>query len=310
MACYKYYYNQINYGSIKYDNPSTLNKTETISSSGCGVCAVCMAINNLAGKELYTIPQMATFAINHKARDNSGTNVKTLLNALCKEVKGLSFTTTNDEATLVKHLKAGGMAVVNQGSSYNIFSGQGHFVTAIGTYNNDDSLVQCYDPYMYANKFAMYGRENRVYKATAYGAIVHTYHLNKATSDRSPAYYLITYKPTSGTTQPQTANTTKPTTSTPSKPVYNVGSNYKLTSDMNVRVGAGTNQRIKKVSELTTDGRKHATSTSLSSNAVLKAGTIVTATKVQNVGNDIWIQIPSGWIAVYHNGKKYANWYK
>ncbi len=120
------------------------------------------------------------------------------------------------------------------------------------------------------------------------------YQLDKACSDRNPRYYLITYTP------PKTAQ----------KPVYNAGSKYKLTAAVNVWTKPTTTSQIKKVKDLTADGRKNATSKKLNANAVLKAGTVVDADAVStDTAGNIWLKIPSGYIAVYYKDKKRANWY-
>ena len=185
-----YYYNQRDYSYVPYDNPNT-SKKETVATSGCGVCSACMVFNNLAQKVLYTVPAMAKFSINCGARDNSGTNEKTLLNALCKANKGFSWRGTTDVNELVKHLKSGGMAICNQGDVYNIFSTAGHFVVADRMVGN---AVDILDPDMYAGKYDAYDRPNRIVSKTNYGCVVTTAQLSKATSDRNPAYYLVSYK--------------------------------------------------------------------------------------------------------------------
>lgn len=53
--------------------------------------------------------------------------------------------------------------------------------------------------------------------------------------------------------------------------------------------------------QLTVNAREHAYS-----NGTLKKGTRVTCKDVRKVGSDIWIKIPSGWIAAYYGGKKYV----
>ena len=285
------YYNQNNYSNVKYDNPST-SKVETISSSGCGVAAACIVFNTLAGKELYTISKMAEFSLKNGARDNSGTNMLTLLKALCKENTAFTYKTTNSIDELKKHLQNGGMAIANQGDCYNVFSTAGHYIVPWKMNGNNVNVV---DPQMYSGKYDSYSRPQRIVAKTETGAIVSPAQLDKACSDRNPRYYLITYTP------PKTA----------SKPVYNAGSKYKLTAAINVWTKPTTTSQIKKVKDLTADGRKHATSTNPNANAVLKAGTIVDAQAVStdNAGN-IWLQIPSGYIAVYYKDKKRANWYK
>ncbi len=105
--------------------------------------------------------------------------------------------------------------------------------------------------------------------------------------------------------KPVSKPSTKPTQSA-SKPKetpashFEVGSTYTTqVSDLNVRTGAGTGYRRKSRSELTADGRKHA-----DSEGQLKSGTRVTCKAVKTVGNQVWIQTPSGWLCAY-NGSKY-----
>ncbi len=127
------------------------------------------------------------------------------------------------------------------------------------------------------------------FKSSSTGAIVSPAQLDKACSDRNPRYYMITYTP------PKTAQ----------KPVYNAGSKYKLTAAVNVWTRPTTSSQIKKVKDLTADGRKHATSTDPNANAVLKAGTIVDADAVStDTAGNIWLKIPSGFIPVYYKGNK------
>ena len=86
-------------------------------------------------------------------------------------------------------------------------------------------------------------------------------------------------------------------------PTYKVGNTYTLQTNVKVRTGAGTNYAQKSVSQLTADGKKNATAKS--GGAVLKKGTKVTAKAVKTVSGDIWLQIPSGWVAAYYDGDTY-----
>lgn len=88
------------------------------------------------------------------------------------------------------------------------------------------------------------------------------------------------------------ANTTK----------YTVGKTYTLQVNLKVREGAGTDKKQKKYSQLTADGKEHAVP---GENAALKAGTRVTALQVINVGNDVWLKIPSGYVAAVYQGNIY-----
>ena len=83
---------------------------------------------------------------------------------------------------------------------------------------------------------------------------------------------------------------------------YIVGKNYTLQVDLNVRTGAGISYKIKTYNELTEDGKKHAY---VQTNAVLKKGTVVTCLEIIKNGQDIWLKIPSGYIAGYYQEKEY-----
>lgn len=98
--------------------------------------------------------------------------------------------------------------------------------------------------------------------------------------------------------------TTKPASNPTPKPSpashFKVGSVYTTqVGDLNVRTGAGTGYRRKSRSELTSDGRKHA-----DAEGQFEKGTRVTCEAVKTVGNQVWIQTPSGWLCAY-NGSKY-----
>ena len=85
-------------------------------------------------------------------------------------------------------------------------------------------------------------------------------------------------------------------------PTYKVGKVYTLQVDLKVRAGTGTSARQKLYSELTADGKKHAYNQKY---AVLKKGTKVTCKAILKNGSDIWLQIPSGYVAGYYQGKEY-----
>ena len=98
--------------------------------------------------------------------------------------------------------------------------------------------------------------------------------------------------------KPASKPAAKPATSNP----YKNGSTYTLKADaLRVRTGAGTNYRAKTYKELSANARKNAYS-----NGNLKKGTRVTCMATKMIGNDIWMQIPSGWIAARYGGKTYV----
>ena len=105
-------------------------------------------------------------------------------------------------------------------------------------------------------------------------------------------------------------NQTPLKSATASKPAeaipFKKGDVVTLTTNVNVRTGAGTGYAQKRVSQLTADGKKNATSKNATAKATLKTGTKVTIQTIEMVGSDIWAQIPSGWICLRYNGKNYA----
>jgi hypothetical protein len=94
--------------------------------------------------------------------------------------------------------------------------------------------------------------------------------------------------------------TTKASAKAAENPSYKVGGSYTLQVDLNVRTGAGTGCAKKTMAQLTADGRKHANSV-----GVLLKGTQVTCQQIKTIGSNIWMKIPSGWVAAYYNGNIY-----
>lgn len=86
---------------------------------------------------------------------------------------------------------------------------------------------------------------------------------------------------------------------------YTIGETYTLQTNLKVRTGPGTNYAQKTVSQLTSDGQKNCTTTKKTSGAVLKSGTKVTCKGTTKNGNDIWMTIPSGYVAAYYDGNVY-----
>ena len=111
----------------------------------------------------------------------------------------------------------------------------------------------------------------------------------------------IAGKTVAGTTSAGSAPVAAPTTA-PSGPSYRTGTVYTLLADhLRVRTGPGTGYATKSRKQLTANAKTNAYA-----NGTLKKGTRVTCKDVRKNGSDIWIKIPSGWIAAYYGGKKYV----
>ena len=111
----------------------------------------------------------------------------------------------------------------------------------------------------------------------------------------------IAGKTVAGTTSAGSATAPTPTPA-PSGPSYRAGTVYTLLADhLRVRTGPGTGYATKSRKQLTANAKTNAYA-----NGTLKKGTRVTCKDVRKNGSDIWIKIPSGWIAAYYGGKKYV----
>lgn len=85
---------------------------------------------------------------------------------------------------------------------------------------------------------------------------------------------------------------------------YIIGKNYTLQVNLNVRQGAGTYFDKMLYKDLTPNAKIHAI---FGKYGVLKKGTIVTCLEIKHVNSeDIWLRIPSGWIAGKYGGKYYV----
>lgn len=87
---------------------------------------------------------------------------------------------------------------------------------------------------------------------------------------------------------------------------FNVGTVYTTQVELYIRKEAGTDKQIKQVKDITVNAKENAKFQDRNRNAILNAGTRVTCMDTQKIGNDIWIKIPSGWIAGYYEGKDYV----
>ena len=86
-------------------------------------------------------------------------------------------------------------------------------------------------------------------------------------------------------------------------PTYKVGNVYTLQVDkLTVRKGAGTSYGKVTFANLTANAKANAYS-----DGTLKKGTKVTCKATKTDGNDIWLKIPSGWVAAYYSGKPYIS---
>lgn len=85
-------------------------------------------------------------------------------------------------------------------------------------------------------------------------------------------------------------------------PTYTVGKTYTTQTELNVRKGAGTNYAKVGYSGLSASAKAN----DKDKDGAIDKGTKVTCKAIKKVGNNVWMKIPSGWIAAYYNGKVYV----
>ena len=83
--------------------------------------------------------------------------------------------------------------------------------------------------------------------------------------------------------------------------------NYITLEAMNIRIGNDIKMPIKKVKDISENGKKHVVNTNPNANAVYKKGTEFTAQKIIKNGNEYWALTPSGFICLKgSSGKVYC----
>lgn len=168
------------YKSISYGSNSIYN-------SACGPASLCNALQALGLADV-SIPTMCQLAVSCGARVNGGTVMATLLRETARKYH-FTYSTTSSNAELLAHLKAGGVAILHNGSRYKLFSNSGHFVTAVAA---SGTTITVLDSYWYDGKYTA-SSIRRNYISVVQKGVVKTSltQCGKATADRRPSYYLI-----------------------------------------------------------------------------------------------------------------------
>ena len=168
------------YKSIQYGGNSIYN-------SACGPASLCNALKALGLADV-SIPTMCKLAVSCGARVDGGTVMATLLKVAAPKYH-FCYRTTSKNAELLAHLKAGGVAILHNGSSYKLFSNSGHFVAAVAA---SGSTITVLDSYWYNGKYAASSIRRNYVSVVRKGVIKTSLtQCGKATVDRSPSYYLI-----------------------------------------------------------------------------------------------------------------------
>lgn len=280
--------------SIRYPSKSHPYKYGTsgcIYTSGCGVCASLMVLHNFGFTGLDTAAWTQKCLV-MGARSAEGTDMDTI-SAYLEKYYGILSKRAKTVEELKKHLKAGGKAIVCvSGGGKKLFSNGGHYVYVGGLDKSGNLIVL--DPYWYDGKFTLTAAR-RKYTKVKNAREVYVQPTALA-SDISGIWLFTNAKGAKTVYAESDVNYRK---ANPKAPTVKPGT-YTTTAVRGIYKGAGAATGRKKVKDLTTDGRRYATSSKGANNAFLRKGTKITLleTKMANSGN-LWGRIPSGWMCIW-----------
>ena len=150
------YLNQLDYRDVPYHH-NTANggvppERRWVSTSGCGLCSMCMIVEHLTARTL-PLETCIQYAERSGANREIGTRMK-YLGPFVAQLYDLDYTATNDVQQLIRHLQNGGEAAVNVGGDHDdhvgLFSHKGHYIVAVST---DGEEVCILDPSYKEGKF-------------------------------------------------------------------------------------------------------------------------------------------------------------
>lgn len=161
------YINQLEYPHIPYITRTKMEteeerkkgETNSVRSSGCGLCSAIMVLDRLLVNYEFTLEDAVQLSYASKANEKGGTMYERFAPAFAEKF-GLEFEMTDDPERLRYCLRTGGVAVLRTRGDYEghigIFSHGGHYVTLIG--EERDGRIAVLDP---SNKPGKYDEEGR-----------------------------------------------------------------------------------------------------------------------------------------------------
>ena len=190
------YLNQQDYPDIPYpnnlSNPESKGATNgSIASSGCGLCAMAMAVDHLTMQSL-SLEEAIELSCSVKANLKPGTDMK-LFGKAAAEAFGLQMTVSDDPEEMAQCLMTSGRAIINVGGDHDdhigIFSDVGHYVLAIGYRDGEFCILDpAYRPTKYNTEVPIRAekvREEGIFLYTRAEVIM------SDTENRSPRFYLF-----------------------------------------------------------------------------------------------------------------------
>ena len=151
---------QMEYKHIPYEtninNGGNPEDRRTVSSSGCGLCSICMVVDALTSESL-SVEECRDLAYECGAHKPCPGTSLTTLGPVVAERFNLTYKPSGDIDEVIACLRAGGKVVarVNKG----LFTMRSHYITLISTDGTDFCIL---DPSYTPTKFHTPEREGRV----------------------------------------------------------------------------------------------------------------------------------------------------
>ena len=159
------YLNQLEYRHIPYithtKDDDIIDKVYNVARSGCGLCCLCMMVDQLTTKVL-PIEECVKLSETVGANYGAGTDMS-MLAPVVAEKFGVEYRPCNDVEEAVRHLQAGGHVIMHVTKQPNgepgLFTKGGHYISLIAS---DGEEVCILDPSFTPDKFHTPEREGKV----------------------------------------------------------------------------------------------------------------------------------------------------
>lgn len=192
------YINQLQYRHVPYrthvkmDVPET-EKLRNVARSGCGLCSACMAVEQLTNYSL-DVEDCVKLSEGCGANHGRGTDME-ILGPVIAEHFGMDYRATDDLCEVIRHLQAGGRAIVRvgvpEGKEIGLFARWQHFMLLVST----DGEELCFmDPSYTADKYTIPERAGKVNTANAPFLYCNAEILHAETVTEHKKYYLFSRK--------------------------------------------------------------------------------------------------------------------
>ena len=194
------YISQLDYAHVPY-RTQVLNdavppelKLRTVRKSGCGLCSICMMIENMTDKTL-SVEECVKISEDCLANHHRGTDLG-VLGPVIAEKFNLNYTATADLNQAIEHLQKGGMIVghvaLPEGKEVGLFTNGGHYVLLVSTNGKEFCIL---DPSYSEEKYNHPDRVGRinVKHAPFLYCDVNVYH-SETREGREFKYYMFSRK--------------------------------------------------------------------------------------------------------------------